>query len=169
MHQEGETVYDDDNDYGKKRGDSEMPTMRAPMGETDARSSQGLSELQTDEMGQTGLGRPGRGYQAFGFVYIVETIDERIKMGFTRFLVRRMWSIRYEVVHCPIRLIAFFPAGTATEAWLHTKFGEHRIVGDLYRRDKAILDFAEQIGFPRRYRTTWNVTEAKLKCFMEFR
>lgn len=133
------------------------------------RPSRGENPLEGSRNGIERSGRPPRGYQAFGFVYIVETADERIKIGITTSLVRRLLQIRYEVVHCPIRLIAFFPGGTATEAWLHSKFANYRIAGDLYERNQAILDFAAQVGLPRRYPETWNAKEAKLKPFMEFR
>jgi hypothetical protein len=53
-----------------------------------------------------------------------------------------------------------FPGEPSTETWLHRKFGGHRIKGDLYERNDAILNFAAMVGTP----DAWIVRRAEHSC-----
>ena len=66
----GEILYDEHDDDDKRGRDGQMPTLRASVGEADARQTEGVPELQTDQVGRSqSLGR--------GYVYFFETEDSQ--------------------------------------------------------------------------------------------
>jgi hypothetical protein len=137
MSQEGEKVYDDDDDYGKDRSNGEMPALRASVGETDARSAESLPKLQTNEMGSA---KP----VGQGFIYFIETEDAQfVKIGFSKVVINRMGALGTMM---PVRLIGFFPGTRETERWLHAKFADEWKTGEWFWSSNRLRQFITMMG-----------------------
>lgn len=87
-----------------------------------------------------------------GLVYFVcAEGGDRIKIGKTRDLTRRLLSLR---AHSPTPLVvlATEPGGLQREAELHAKFAPMRLHGEWFRAEPELLDYIATLAVPNLYR-----------------
>lgn len=130
MNLEGEIIYDENDDNDKHGSDGEMPSLRASVGEADARPPEGLPELQTDAMGSA---KP----VGQGLVYVLKTTNGRLaKIGYTTNLERRLKQLQGQtsvMLLTDLEVVATFPGTHEIEKLLHRQFGRFRHRGDWYK------------------------------------
>lgn len=77
-------------------------------------------------------------------VYFVQSMDtERIKIGFTRNLKKRMSKMQTDSSEQLKVLFAFDPLPIEEKA-LHTAFADHRVHGEWFSPDSELLEFIEE-------------------------
>jgi len=136
-----EMFYDDDQNEGTT---TEVPEVRTPVAEANNGQTNGLSQLQTDEVGCGGLEREEEDGAVKGGIYFFLTEDERfVKIGYSISIMRRLAQIRTIGPGTRnIRLLGYLPGTRATEEWLHGKFATARDAGEWFHYTDEIRAFA---------------------------